>query len=122
MTIRGEVRNVVVVHARCSRTRKGFGIRYEEVSPLRWVATWAFPITETRAKREGYDQEVIEGSFENGKDYLGCPSCWSPGFVKCSCGKIGCWNGESMTYTCPSCNTTGQLGGSVDSLTSGGDR
>ena len=115
--------NVVVVLARCRITRQLFGIRIEEKYPTQWLADWAFSIHEKQAKKEGYGNSQIRGSF--GVDmavYPGCPNCQAPGFFKCSCGKLGCWDGESRTVTCPWCGARIELGGSIDALSAGGDR
>ena len=77
---------------------------------------------EAVAKREGYDKSQISGSFAMEPAFPGCPHCQGRGFVKCGCGKVACWNGESQTVTCPWCGQCGQLGGQIESLDAGGDR
>jgi hypothetical protein len=43
--------NAKVIMAKCSKTKKAFGIRIEERGHD-WVRTWAFKIDERKAKRE----------------------------------------------------------------------
>lgn len=112
---------VVVVIARCRHRAENFGIRLEEKSGGQWEADWAFPIGEASAKREGYNQTRVAGSFAIGRDFPGCPSCESNSFFKCSCGKIACWD-EARQVTCPWCRQVIQLSGAIDSLDAGADR
>ena len=114
--------NVVVVTARCSKNKQSYGIRYQEMSPGNWEGTWAFPIKEAAAKREGFDKQQISGTLDFADDYPGCPYCGAISSVKCGCAAVGCWDGESSTYTCPGCGSTGEISGIADSLTAGGDR
>ena len=114
--------NVVIVVGRCSQTKEGLGIRFEELSPGKWVANWCFAIKEASAKREGYNNTRISGTFEFADGYPGCPHCGVGSFVRCGCDKLGCWDGESPTFTCPFCNASGEVTGSVDNLSAGGDR
>jgi hypothetical protein len=99
--------NAKVIMAKCSKTQKSFGIRIEEREGD-WVRTWAFPIDENKAKREGYDANTVTGSMIGVDEYPGCPYCASKGFVQCSCKKIGCDSGISRNaggakYSCPWC-------------------
>jgi len=116
-------RKIVIVTGRCSQSKAGFGIRFERHSSThQWIATWAFPVKEAAAKREGYDKSQIGGSFAIEPTFPGCPHCQGKGFVKCGgCGKVACWNGESQTVTCPWCSQDGCLGGQVEILEAGGD-
>ncbi|MDR3303446.1 MAG: hypothetical protein LBS86_03450 [Treponema sp.] len=100
--------NAKVILARCSKTRKTFGIRIEERRGD-WVRTWAFPLDERKAKREGFDAETVTGSMNEDDEYPGCPHCGAAGFVSCGCGKISCNGGVtdhgdgSAEFTCPWC-------------------
>ena len=116
------IRNVVIVVGRCSHSKERFGIRMERSDSNYWVATWAFAIKEAVAKREGYEATRVEGSFGFDQSYPGCPHCSAPCIFQCGCGKVACWNGESSVVTCPSCGSSGELGGHVTSLQGGGDR
>jgi hypothetical protein len=105
--------NAKVIMGKCSKTGKTFGIRIEQRG-RDWVRTWAFPIGERKAKREGFDVNTVSGSMNADDEYPGCPYCGSIGFVQCSCGKIGCMgdvrdHGDHVEYTCPWCGNTGTL-------------
>jgi hypothetical protein len=115
-------RNVVIVIGRCNRSKQGFGIRFERASASQWTATWAFPIRDAVAKREGYASSQISGAFAFDSGYPGCPHCQTRGIFKCACGKVACWDGESKTVTCPWCGVRGELSGQVTDLSAGGDR
>jgi DNA-directed RNA polymerase subunit RPC12/RpoP len=93
--------NAKVIMAKCTKTKKSYGIRIEQRGSD-WVRTWAFPIDEDKAKREGFDTTVVTGSFEPVDGYTGCPYCKSTIFTTCYCGKIGCSSGPGE-YTCPWC-------------------
>ncbi|MDR2783642.1 MAG: hypothetical protein LBB48_07390 [Treponema sp.] len=99
--------NAKVIMAKCSSTNKAFGIRIEQRG-RDWVRTWAFPIDERKAKREGFDANTVSGSMDADDEYPGCPHCGSDGFVQCGCEKIGCAggvrdHGDHADYTCPWC-------------------
>jgi hypothetical protein len=113
---------VVVVLARCTKQSSEFGVRLEEAPHRMWVADWAFAIKARVAQRERYDRAERKGSFSFAASYPGCPHCHSISAYKCSCGRLGCWDGEGRTVQCPWCGHKGEVGGSVDSLTSSGDR
>jgi TerY-like protein len=115
-------RNIVVVMSRCSRSKQGYGIRFERKAANQWVATWSFAVKDSVAKREGYEKAEMSGSFTLGDGFPGCPHCSAHGFFHCGCGKLGCWNGESRTVTCPWCAQHGELGGEITSLDGGTDR
>ncbi|MDR0601470.1 MAG: hypothetical protein LBG42_03745 [Treponema sp.] len=97
--------------AKCSSTKKAFGIRIEQRG-RDWVRTWAFPIDERKAKREGFDANTISGSMNAGDEYPGCPHCGNIGFAQCGCGKTGCGGGiidngdGTAEMTCPWCGET----------------
>jgi hypothetical protein len=102
--------NAKVIMAKCSQNKKSFGMRIEERGGD-WVRTWAFPIDDYKAKREGFDANTVTGSMNSVDDYPGCPHCGSIGFVQCVCGKIGCDSGirnnaDGAEYTCPWCGGT----------------
>ncbi len=114
--------NVVIVTGRCSKSKQGIGLRYQEMSPNYWVATWAFTLNEKLAQREGYAKQEIAGELDFGEEYPGCPHCEARSCVKCDCGNLGCWDGTSVLYTCPHCSSKGKVSGNAESLDAGGDR
>jgi hypothetical protein len=112
--------NVVIIMAKCSKTKENFGIRLEEKLSGQWVADWTFRMKAATAQREGYDQSRISGSFDIDDAYPGCPYCQDSGFVLCNgslfshCSKVSC--GSGSTHTCPWCNQTAKIGGKIQSL------
>jgi hypothetical protein len=112
---------VVIVTCRCSRSRQGFGIRFEEVQPCQWVADWAFAVPDTTASKEGYDRNGIAGAFSLANAYPGCPHCRTRSIFRCGCGKVGCWDGVSYVI-CPWCGARGEVRGSIECLGGGSDR
>jgi hypothetical protein len=104
--------NAKVIMAKCSKTRKAFGIRIEQRGGD-WVRTWAFPVDEGKAKREGFDANTLTGSMNPDDQYPGCPHCGSPGFAfDTGCGKASCTGGAvdrgngTADMTCPWCGVT----------------
>ena len=95
-----------VILSKCSKHKRTFGIRIEKRGSD-WVRTWAFPIDEARAKREGFDRTKVTGSLQAVDRYPGCPYCESYSFVKCGCGKLVCYNGnckyEGSAFRCHWC-------------------
>ena len=82
-----------VILAKCSKNNRTFGIRVEK-RENEWVRTWAFPIDEAKAKREGFDRTKINGSLRAVDRYPGCPYCENYSFVKCGCEKVSCYKGS----------------------------
>lgn len=114
---------VVIVMARCRHEKAAFGIRYEEVEPGVWAGTWAFPVKESYARKENYEKNSITGSLVFGPEYPGCPYCKSKGIFLCAeCNHVACYDGESKTVVCPSCNLELKLGDRIQRLNAGGDR
>jgi hypothetical protein len=114
--------DVRIVLARCAEIKSSFGIRVENAGPSRWVLTWAFPVLEVTARREGYDRSEITGHFEFQPDYPGCPHCSNRSFFRCRCGKIACWDAIEQDVTCPWCGAYVRLEGTVDRMSAGQDR
>ncbi len=113
-----------VILQKCAYTRKTFGIRVQEMEDGEWYKTWAFPIDEASANREGYDKTRINSMLPALPDYPGCPYCGSKGiFYDHNCGgRISCYNGEEAV-TCPWCNVTyNELGAMTEkAIFTGGD-
>ena len=114
--------NVVIVMARCRRSRQSFGIRMEEKAPRLWLSDWAFVVREDIARREGYDRATVTGSFEIDDAYPGCPSCGDKDWFKCGCGRVACWAVGTRTVQCPWCGWSGTVSGKIDQRGVGGDR
>ena len=91
-----------VTLAKCPRSKDLYGMRIEE-RENDWVRTWAFKISEQKAKHEGYESEKKSGSMQPTPEYPGCPYCGAMGIAQCSCGKLFCWRSETGTAVCPWC-------------------
>ena len=96
-----------VILAKCNKHNHTFGIRVEK-RENEWVRTWAFPIDEAVAKREGFDRTKIQGALRAVDRYPGCPSCGDYDLVQCGgCKKISCYkiNGryEGGSFRCHWC-------------------
>jgi len=103
------MKEATVVMANCQKRKKIFGIRVEKINN-NWHFTWAFPINEKAAKREGYDSTTIKGAILIDDEYLGCPYCNSRSFVHCGyCNKISCWDGNNSEFKCPACGYSGKI-------------
>ena len=90
-----------VILAKCGVNNHTFGIRVEK-RENDWVSTWAFPIDDGKAKREGFDKMKISGSFQPATGYPGCPHCGANELVQCGCGRMFCYKegrGKSESKT-----------------------
>ena len=104
-----ELPHVVIALARCGRLKDLFGIRFQETQKGSWAGTWAFRISEDTARREGYHNDMIKGTF-NMDDYPGCPYCGGRGFFICNtCGKVVCLPEVVPTVTCSWCGRSLRL-------------
>lgn len=100
----------LVVLCRCGENHKPYGIRAEKLSSKQWSLTWAFPIKEASAKREGYDRASIGGEIGYSTDYPGCPYCGRRELTVCSCGHLSCTVLNNGIFTCEWCGSQGTLG------------
>jgi len=106
--------NAKVILARCSQSGKSFGIRIEQRG-REWVRTWAFPIDERKAAREGYSASSTSTLSGEDAAYPGCPYCGNKVIAMCVCNKISCVGGgrdygNYIELTCPWCGNKGQYG------------
>lgn len=112
----------VVLIAKCGESHKTYGMRLEKTGHDRWLTTWAFPIKESSAKREGYDKVQVKGDISFADDYPGCPYCGGRGLTLCSCGHLSCTILRNDIFTCEWCGTQGQIGDySGETITAGTD-
>jgi hypothetical protein len=102
-------KEALILLSKCGETHKTYGIRVEKIDKNNWLATWAFPIKENSAKREGYDKTSIKGNILFSEDYLGCPYCRRIGLTVCSCGHIGCTITHNNVYHCEWCGSNGTI-------------
>ncbi len=111
-----------VAICKCKESHKSYGVRFEKIGFRQWNYTWAFPMNESSARREGYDSTMIDGTIEPDTEYPGCPYCGIKYFLVCSCGKLNCNVGGTIA-TCEWCGATGQVTGySGSGFRAGGDR
>ena len=108
---------------KCKETKKIYGVRMEKAQEG-WNCTWAFPISEKSATREGYDATILKGNIGWTSEYIGCPYCGTITFTVCgSCQKLNCQTPTGEYFTCEWCGSSGRLtdydGAGVRS---GGDR
>ena len=81
-----------VALAHCREGKKIYGVRMEKTS-LGWKYNWAFKLTDSRAKTEGYGSTKIVGNIYPDEEYPGCPYCKAKSFIVCgTCGKLNCNN------------------------------
>jgi len=105
-----------VILAKCSEQNRAFAIRVEKRNND-WVSTWAFPIDEAKAKREGFDRTKITGSLRAVDRYPGCPYCGNYYLTQCGrCGKVSCDKENSKIFHCNWCGNSGEID-YVDSFT-----
>jgi len=73
-TLQNSPVSAVVGLAKCPRTKKIYGVRID-TSSKDWKATWAFPVREEVAQREGYSENEFPSSLQYDREYPGCPYC-----------------------------------------------
>jgi len=49
----------------------------------------------------------VDGDFQIGDEYGGCPGCGQPSFFRCSCGNLSCFVGGAAAYRCAWCGEQG---------------
>ena len=100
----------VVVLAKCGNSHKTYVLRVEKTGRDKWLVTWAFPIKDAAAQREGYDKTTVKGNIEFDCNYPGCPYCGGHQMTLCSCGHLNCTVLHNGAFTCEWCGTQGQIG------------
>ena len=114
--------NARIIICKCSSCKKVFGMRTEETGYRQWMVNWAFPISDKRVKSEKYDLNRIEGSFSLASEYPGCPYCGNRSFFSCGkCGKLTCWDSNTVEVTCSYCGVIDKISGTISSIDVGGD-
>lgn len=113
--------NAEVLLGRCRLGRGAIGLRVEERGDAVWHITWSFPLDEKRARREGYERRVINGTIGVDSEVVCCARCEAKSIVKCgSCGKVTCWAG-GPTSKCLWCGVEAMVEGEIRSMEVGGD-
>lgn len=86
------------------------------------MITWAFPIKESSAKREGYDKIRVQGQIDFAESYPGCPYCGQTGFTLCNCGHLNCTILRNGLFKCEWCGAEGTIGAYTgDAISAGVD-
>ena len=117
-----KVNEAVVVLAKCGEAHKTYGMRVERTGKDHWLITWAFPIKDIAAKREGYDKTSVRGAIEFAAEYPGCPYCGGKELTVCSCGHLNCTIVRDGAFTCEWCGSQGRLGAYTgETITAGMD-
>lgn len=99
----------VTVPARCIKTRRLFGVYFEEGDAGMWLAGATAPMDPSALDAVG-DGVEIRGDIVVGVDYAGCPHCKGKFLLKCGCGRLMCWDGEERLLFCPWCGRKGGVG------------
>ncbi len=98
----------MVVVGYCSKTRKPYGITAIKQGKD-YVFDWAFKLTESAVKHEGFSQNKVKGNIYDGENFPGCPYCGNQSWVQCGqCGCFSCYPGEG-TFHCGHCNNSGEV-------------
>ena len=93
-----------VILTKCPSCSGTFGTRIEYISGD-WYRTWAFKISDSIAKNEGFDKTPVQGSLDAIEGFEGCPYCGTYGFVQCGqCKKLTCWKSGDTSVVCGWCN------------------
>ena len=108
--------------ARCQQGLGAYGIRVEEGHGV-WLATWTFPVDESKFARSGYGQDVrINSGLTLGNPFRGCPFCEANSFVQCGgCRHFTCYQDGNETWHCgwPPCRVSGRPEGAISSFDGG---
>lgn len=100
--------NANIVLAKCRTQDELYGMRVEERDGD-WMRTWAFPMNQEMADREGFSRMALSGSFYETEEYPGCPYCGGSRFIVCAeCKKISCYH-ESEGGVCRWCGYTAEV-------------
>lgn len=101
------------VRMRCARTRADAVAVFR-----RQEDTWLLSATQAagRGVTTPPGRTDLSGGFGTHPEYAGCTSCKAPSFVRCGCGELGCWDGESRMFHCPWCGQSGALSGYITDL------
>lgn len=99
----------VTVPARCVKTRRLFGVCFQEGDAGTWQAGKTLAIEPSALDSEN-DSVEIRGDIVLGAAYAGCPHCRGTILLKCGCGRLMCWDGEARIIYCPWCGRKGGVG------------
>lgn len=102
-------KDLMVVMGMCSRTGRPYGVTVEKHGSY-CDLQWAFKISASSAKREGYDRNSFHGAVNTDSNFPGCPHCGSQGWYICGhCKTMICNDQEEGKVTCPKWGKTSNL-------------
>ncbi len=102
-------REEMVVMATCQQTKLPYGITARKIE-RDYEFYWAFKITPSSAKREGFDKTKVTGNIYMSNDYPGCPHCGATSWFQCGrCGRFVCMHPEQQRVKCPECGNEGTV-------------
>lgn len=87
--------------------------------------TWSFKINETLARREKYEDTIINGTIQVDPGFAVCVWCAADSFVQCNlCGHLSCWVGGDPQWFCKwaPCRGHGTPSGQITRVSAHGDR
>lgn len=113
-------RNESVVMAWCQKSGKPFGIT-AEICGKDIFFKWAFKMSESTSKKEGFDKTRISGNIIDMPEYPGCPHCGADTWYQCSNGHFVCLRPGTTWVKCPKCGVSGELSVSDNFDLSGSD-
>jgi hypothetical protein len=59
----------------------------------------------------------VRAAFNVTPDYTGCPHCGADNFVRCGrCQELSCYDTSWEIFHCPRCGNSGQVTGTIDSV------
>ncbi len=100
-------RDDMVVMATCQQTKLPFGITVHRIEKD-FQFEWAFKISASSAKREGFEKNKVSGNIYTSRDYPGCPHCGATTWYQCGrCKRFVCMKPEQKIVTCPECGNSG---------------
>ncbi len=102
-------RNEMVIMASCQQTKLPFGITVRNVHN-NYEFYWAFKISQSSARKEGFDRNKVNGNIFNSAEFPGCPHCGAISWFQCGkCRKFVCMRPEQKIVKCPECGNEGEV-------------
>ena len=99
----------MVIMAVCQRTGQPYGITAERVG-RDFHFKWAFKLSASSAKREGFDKNRVSGNIFDDAEFPGCPHCGADTWYQCGgCRKFVCHRSGDRSGKCPSCGNQGEI-------------
>jgi hypothetical protein len=113
-------RDDMVVMASCQQSKLPFGITVHRAGKV-FEFNWAFKISASSAKREGFESNKVNGNIFNANTYPGCPHCGATSWFQCgNCKRFVCMRPDQKIVKCPVCGNEGEVYAAEDFELSGG--